>query len=338
MSEKMYQKVIVTHFSETIRETLKVVETPFRDPGPNELLVHNYYAGVNFNDLPHVMGRLPNFSRPPFDFGLEAIGKVVAVGSHVTEHQVGDAVVTLMIGNGYREYSLIDHKLAWKVNSISPQVMALLVSGARASIALRVAARLKRGGLTVLVTAAISGSGHYAVQLAKMMGNHVIGTCRSEDEANLLAQLGCDRIINRENEDLDTVLGQEYPDGIQVVYDSFGGRIFDICLDHLAPRGRIIVAETLAEHTHHEESVHRLPIYDKLIWKAATIHGFNLLEYAQFILPHTIYLIDLYETGQIRSLIDPVSFVGLGSVADALEHIQRWQNRGKVVIKLHQEA
>jgi NADPH-dependent curcumin reductase CurA len=62
----------------------------------------------------------------------------------------------------------------------------------------------------VLVTAAAGGTGHIAVQLAKLAGNHLIGTCSSEQKAELLKKLGCDRIINYRRENLAQVLKSEY--------------------------------------------------------------------------------------------------------------------------------
>ncbi len=57
-----------------------------------------------------------------------------------------------------------------------------------------------RSGETVLVTAAAGGTGQFAVQLAKMAGNQVVATCGSDDKAQLLTDLGCDRVINYNKE------------------------------------------------------------------------------------------------------------------------------------------
>ena len=53
---------------------------------------------------------------------------------------------------------------------------------------------------TVLVTAAAGGTGQFAVQLAKLAGNTVVATCGSDDKAQLLTDLGCDRVINYNKE------------------------------------------------------------------------------------------------------------------------------------------
>jgi NADPH-dependent curcumin reductase CurA len=49
---------------------------------------------------------------------------------------------------------------------------------------------------TVIVTAAAGGTGHFAVQLAKLAGCHVIATCGGADKAEALKTLGVDRVID----------------------------------------------------------------------------------------------------------------------------------------------
>ena len=68
-------------------------------------------------------------------------------------------------------------------------------------------------GETVVVTAAAGGTGQFAVQLAKIKGCHVIGTCSSPSKAKLLKELGCDRVVNYNEENLGQVLRKEYPRG-----------------------------------------------------------------------------------------------------------------------------
>lgn len=45
------------------------------------------------------------------------------------------------------------------------------------------------------LAAAAGGTGLFAVQLAKLAGNHVIGTCSSDDKAAFLKSIGCDRVV-----------------------------------------------------------------------------------------------------------------------------------------------
>ena len=46
------------------------------------------------------------------------------------------------------------------------------------------------------MTAAAGGTGQFAVQLAKLAGCHVIGTCSSDEKCKFLKSIGCDHAIN----------------------------------------------------------------------------------------------------------------------------------------------
>ena len=52
----------------------------------------------------------------------------------------------------------------------------------------------------MLVTAAAGGTGHFAVQVAKLKGCHTIATCGSKGKADKLKAIGADRIINYHEE------------------------------------------------------------------------------------------------------------------------------------------
>ena len=45
-------------------------------------------------------------------------------------------------------------------------------------------------------------------------------------------------------------------------------------------------------------------------------------------------MLQLYYDGKIKSQVDPTDFVGLESVADAVEYMLAGKNAGKVVIKI----
>ena len=87
----------------------------------------------------------------------------------------------------------------------------------------------------------LSVEGHIGVQWAKKRGCHVIGMTSSEEKAKLLRELGADRVINYRTEDLDQVLTKEYPEGVDVVWETIGGKVFETLFKHLAPKGRLVV-------------------------------------------------------------------------------------------------
>jgi hypothetical protein len=66
-------------------------------------------------------------------------------------------------------------------------------------------------------------------------------SCISLLQVDTLKQLGCDRPVNYKKESLFEVLRKEYPKGVDVVYEGVGGDMFDVALNNLAVKGRLIV-------------------------------------------------------------------------------------------------
>jgi len=328
-----YRKLVAHRLSPSFREAATLVEVPLPQPGPGEMLIRNRFAGVNATDVNITAGRYHPVQKPPFDLGAEAVGEVVAVGEGVQGFRPGDPVGTIKLGGGYSEFQCIPARHAISVPEASAEVVSLLVSGLTASIALQEVARV-RPGETVLVTAAAGGTGQYAVQLAKLAGAYVVGTCSTEEKANLLRRLGCDRVINYRQEDLRQVLREEYPHGLDVVYESVGGAVFDLCVEMLARHGRLLCIGFVNEYLSGPQPVTQARVYTKLIPKSAAVLGFFLPHYVAHFRTHLPRLFQLYQRGQLQVAIDPTPFEGLEAVPDAVEYLHAGRNVGKVVVRL----
>ena len=214
MTPQTYRKLIATTLSKDFRAASEIVSEPMPEPGPDQILVRTIYAGVNATDVNITAGIYNPGESPPFDLGGESVGEVVAIGAEVEHLSVGNYVVTATLGGGYREYGLHRARYAFPVDEPKPEFLSLITSGATASIGLKLTGEMTSDE-TVLVTAAAGGTGQFAVQLAKMAGNHVIGTCGNAEKAALLRDLGCDRVINYREERVGAVLKSEYPDGVR---------------------------------------------------------------------------------------------------------------------------
>jgi NADPH-dependent curcumin reductase CurA len=329
-----YKKIIADRFAKDFRSATEIVELPIPTPTANEILVRNKFAGINSGfDTLLCQGKVPYVSlTPPFDLGVEAVGEVVAAGEAVRDFQVGDAVVTTLRGSGYREYQAIDANLAVKVREATSEVLTLMPTGISALVALEQVGEMKSNEV-ILVTAAAGGTGHIAVQLAKLAGNHVIGTCGSEQKAALLRKMSCDRIINYHTENLDRVLKNEYPQGINLVFDCVGKQTFDTCVENLAIRGRLVVVGFISEYGQREEEIAQPRIYHKLFWKAASVRGFLMPLYQDYAAAARDRLLNLFYTGKLNVAIDSTPFNGIESIPDAVEYLLGGQNCGKVVVK-----
>ena len=334
MSSKTYRKLIAQQLSRDFQSAIALEELPIPDPAPNEIVIRNKFAGINAGfDTLICRGETPYLNlTPPFDLGVEAVGEVVAVGGDAKDFHVGDAVATTVRGGGYREYQAIATNLAVKVREATPEVLTLMPTGVSALVALEQVGEMKSQEV-VLVTAAAGGTGHIAVQLAKLAGNHVIGTCGSNAKAELLKALGCDRIINYRQEDLNQVLKQEYPKGINLVFDCVGKEVFDTCVDNLAIRGRLVAIGFISEYAKNPELVSQPRIYHKLFWKAASVRGFLMPHYAEYMVEARDRLLDLFYAGKIKVAVDPTEFRSIESIPAAVEYLLSGKNCGKVVVR-----
>ncbi|MEH2392193.1 MAG: zinc-binding dehydrogenase [Nostoc sp.] len=334
MNVTNYRKLIAKQLNQNFKSAVEIVEIYTSKPAANELLIKNKFAGVNGGfDTLLCRGDVPYVNLiPPFDLGVEAIGKVVAIGENVKDFQIGDAVITTARGGGYREYQVVDANLAVKVREATPEVLTLIPTGVSALVALEQVGEMKSNEV-VLVTAAAGGTGHIAVQLAKLAGNHVIGTCSSEAKAKLLRELGCDRIINYRTENLNQVLKQEYPNGINLIFECVGKTVFDTCVENLAVRGRLVVVGFISEYAKDLEHITQPRIYHQLFWKAASVKGFLMPHYKDHIAEARDRLLNLFYTDKLKVAVDPTQFQGIESIPDAVEYLLSGDNCGKVVTR-----
>ena len=327
------RKLVATELTPDFRKAAQLVEEEIGEPGPGEIRVRNRVAGVNASDVNMTAGRYDPSAKPPFDLGFEAAGTVEAVGEGVEHLSPGDAVAFSMLGAGFRDFAVLPAKLAVPVPEPSAEALSVLVSGLTASIALEQVGQVSEGE-TVLVTAAAGGTGQYAVQLAKRAGARVIGTCGSDEKADLLRRLGCDRPVNYKTESLREVLKAEAPDGVDVVYESVGGEMFDTALRSLAVHGRLVCIGFVSEYVDGAERVEDVRVYHRLLAKSASVRGFFLPQFGRHFREHMGRLLGLVASGELTVAIDPTEFRGLDAVADAVEHLHSGQSRGKVGVWL----
>jgi NADPH-dependent curcumin reductase CurA len=339
---KTMQKLVVTRLSPNFREAVTLRrDCPVPLPGDGDLLVRNRFVGINASDINYSAGRYDPSVKPPFDIGFEGIGEVVALGlSASARYTVGQAVAYMGSGS-FAEYTVVPARSATPVPSVKPEYLTLLVSGTTAYISLNELGELSEGK-KVLVTAAAGGTGQFAVQLSKKAKCHVIGTCSSEEKSAFLKSIGCDRPINYETEPVATVLKQEYPEGVDVVYESVGGAMFDLAVNALATKGRLVVIGFISGYQSPTgfSPVKAATLPGKLLRKSASIHGFFLNHYFSKYQAAMEHLLKLYAGGDLICEVDlgdlspEGRFTGLDSIFRAVDYMYMGKNTGKIVVEL----
>lgn len=287
-------------------------EVPVPEPGPGELLVRCEAVGVT---LPVV--RKVTEAAQPVPLGGELAGEVVSLGAGVTRFRTGERVTGLCFGHGYADFALLHESMASPVpdGASAVDAVALVRSGLVALGALE-AARPEPGE-TALVTAAASGVGHLAVQLARTGGaSRVVGAVSDPAKEEFVRSLGADATAH-------------YGDGswgepVDYVLDAVGGELLTPALAALAPGGRLVA---------YSSGGGTIQAYDLLVG-AKSVTGFQMARIARE--RPELYerwrkdLWGMFLDGTLRPVVH--GEFALEDAAKAHEVIEARRNLGKVVL------
>ncbi|VDI02679.1 uncharacterized protein MGAL_10B037349 [Mytilus galloprovincialis] len=185
------------------------------------------------------------------------------------------------------------------------------------------------------------------VQWAKRAGCHVIGTCSTDDKVQFLKKIGCDRPVNYKKENLKTVLKTEYKNGVDVVYESIGGEMFETCLNGLKTKGRLLVIGYITDYESDQgfkptRTLATIPI--RLLTKSASIRGFFLNHFVRDWVPYVSKMADMIDKKELQSFIDMGEnspkgpFIGIDKIVDAVEYLYSQKSIGKIVVELNKPA
>ena len=223
-------------------DCMKLVEGPAPQAGPGQILIEVVCAGINRPDLLQRSGRYP----PPPDasplLGLEVAGRVAALGTGVTEWQVGAGVTALTPGGGYAEYCVAAASHALPI----PPGMDFAMAAALPETWFTVWAnlvdlgRLKRGE-RLLVHGGSSGIGLVAIQLARHLGVECIVTVGNEEKAAFCRAAGATHAINYRTADFaEEVKRITEGAGVDVILDMVGAPYLQRNLASLRRDGRLV--------------------------------------------------------------------------------------------------
>jgi NADPH:quinone reductase-like Zn-dependent oxidoreductase len=221
-------------------------------------------CGVSYRDVVERNGTYRRDVAFPAILGLEISGTVEAAGVAVLELAVGDHVCSKAfvscghcrlcrngrettcrrrqpVKGGYAQYVALPQDAFVKVaDGIPFEVSCSLGPGAGVALnALRDVAKVQIGEF-VLVTGASGGVGVPSVQIAKAAGARVIAVTRSERKTAFLEEIGADHVLVAGDgadfsKEARRLSGGE---GVDVVVDNVGSRVFHACFDSLAVHGR----------------------------------------------------------------------------------------------------
>ena len=188
-------------------DQLHMIDLPKPVPGNGEVLIKVYAIGINPTDVYARQNPALHYifnAEDPKILGWDISGVIVGLGENVLDFRLGDAVFGLLNfpthtsaghAKGYAEYVIAKTSdIAPKPDNISHDEAAATPMAALTTWQPLNRIRIRPGD-RVLITAAGGGVGHYAVQIAKYFGAHVIGLA-SGGKREFLMGLGADEFID----------------------------------------------------------------------------------------------------------------------------------------------
>jgi NADPH:quinone reductase len=226
-----------------------IVHGDLPDPKPKrtECLVKVTAVDINPIDVYIRTGAIPAKLAFPWILGRDLAGVVLEVGAAVKRFKPGDRVWASNQGtdgrNGtFAELAAVDERWLYTIPQTvtDEQIAALSLVGITAHLGLTRKAKLKAGEV-LFVNGGSGGVGSSVVQMTKILGARVVTTAGSDDKVAICRELGADLSINDKTQDVDKMLREFAPKGVNVWWETLREPNFERAVPLLATRGRLIV-------------------------------------------------------------------------------------------------
>ena len=232
-----HTRIIVTHYGGP--EELRVVEEECPEPKAGEVRIRVLAAGVSLPDLMMREGLHPETPRLPFTPGWDLVGVVDRLGDGVSGLAPGQIVAALPISGAYAEFVCLPPRALVPVPSgLDPaETVSLVLNYVTAFQMLHRSAKV-RPGQRVLIHGAAGGVGTALVQLGRLAGLEMYGTCSARG-ASAVADLGA-LPIDYQQQDFVQEIHRLTREGVDVVFDGIGGPHIWRSRHALRPGGTVV--------------------------------------------------------------------------------------------------
>ena len=229
-------------------EVLQVLEEDCPEPGVGEVRVKVLAAGVALPDLLMREGVHPESPALPFTPGWDLVGIVDRLGRGVSGVERGQMVAALPVFGAYAEFVCLPQAELVPVPSglDAAEAVSLVLNYVTAYQMLHRSARVK-AAQRVLIHGAAGGVGSALLQLGRLAGLEMYGTCSSRG-ASVVSALGGTPIDYRQC-DFVTEIHRLTREGLDVVFDGIGGAHIWRSRKALRPGG-VVVAYGLTSSLH----------------------------------------------------------------------------------------
>ena len=314
----------------------RLEETEIPRSGPGEMLLRTIHLSLD----PYMRGRMSaakSYAKP-VEIGEVMTGGTVSevVESNNPAFRQGDVVFGY---SGWQEYAVTNgqgyRKLDSKAAPISTALGVLGMPGMTAYTGLLNIGQPKPGE-TVVVAAASGAVGSVVGQIAKIKGCRAVGIAGGKEKCDFVVkELGFDACVDHRRDDLEAVLQEACPKGIDVYFENVGGRVFEAVLPLLNPFSRVPVCGLIAQYNATElpPGPNKLPLLMRAVLSSRILlRGFIVWDYAaqqdDFLRDVASWIRD----GRLKYREDFVD--GLENAPRALIGLLKGENFGKLVVRV----
>lgn len=203
-------------------DALQVIEEDCPEPKHSEVRVRVLAAGVSLPDIMAREGIHPETPPVPFTPGWDLVGVVDRLGDGVTEVEPGQRIAAMPIHGAYTEFICLPQRELIPVppGLDAAEAVSLVLNYITAYQMLHRSAKVRQGQ-RVLIHGAAGGVGTALLQLGRLAGLEMYGTC-SPRGAQAVSDVGAVPIDYRD-QDFVKEIRRLTGDGVDAVFDPMGG-------------------------------------------------------------------------------------------------------------------
>jgi NADPH2:quinone reductase len=233
-----HTRIVVTRYGGP--DAVEVVEEERPEPRRGEVRVRVLAAGVSLPDVMAREGVHPETPKVPFTPGWDLVGVVDELGEGVTGLEPGQTVSALPIHGAYAEYVCLPQRELVPVPSglDAAEGVSLILNYITAYQMLHRSAKI-RPGQRVLIHGAAGGVGTALLQLGRLAGLEMYGTCSARG-ASTVSDLGGIPIDYRDRDFVKEVHRLTGGEGVDAVFDPIGGAHLWHSRRALRPGGTVV--------------------------------------------------------------------------------------------------
>jgi NADPH2:quinone reductase len=231
------KRIVVTHYGGP--DALHVIDDNLPEPKTGDVRVRVLAAGVSLPDVLAREGIHPETPQAPFTPGWDLVGVVDRLGAGVSGIEPGQIVAAMPISGAYAEFVCLPQRELVPVPAglDATEAVSLVLNYITAYQMLHRSAKVKPRQ-RVLIHGAAGGVGTALLQLGRLAGLEMYGTCSARG-ASAVSDLGGTPIDYRD-QDFVNEIHRLTGDGVDVVFDSMGGAHIWRSRKALRPGGTVV--------------------------------------------------------------------------------------------------